>query len=456
MRPKVAGVPGKSRASSGSPIRNPGIFQAVLPVGASRLGLTRRGSYGVRRIILNNGILLVQYGASALVPLLLVPHIVHSIGVNAYGEIAVAVAWANLAATVIRYAFHLTGPKRVAQSGGQRAGALVFAEILGAKLLLLLLILVTFVAALCVAPNLRVSNVQGLVLLALSVGAALDSSWYLQVRDRFLWICVPALVGTITSLWIGFGHVSDTDAGSIWAAGWALVISPLFLGCATLVVAVLLVARSRFRWRAVRPIGALREGWPLFASQLVAALYGIPGPIVISGLVGVAEAGAYSAVERLINGALNACLLTHTAAYPRLASLYVQDRAAYWKVLKSVVVVYLCITSLIALVAWVFRDLLIVFLFGRNDVPDAELLIAWGLVWLMLGVFGTAVTGYMTVSGRSPEVIRLNLKVLGVASVLGLVGTWTLGAWAWMASLVASRIVVLRLAYRYWRLEHAN
>lgn len=401
-----------------------------------------RDSVMFRQVIINNAILLIQYAASAVVPLVLVPHIVRSIGVEAYGGIAVAVAWASFGAIAVQYAFHLTGPKRVAQLDAGESHARVFVEILVAKLVLLACALPLMAVVSWSAFPQSATGVHVAVMLALPAGAALNSSWYLQARGQFLWISVAAIAGATAALWVGFQYVGGADVRSVWAAAWATVAGPVFAGAATFVAAAVLVGRNALHAGVIRPTHSLREGWPLFISQFVATLYVASGPIVISHLAGTSDAGAYSAVERIINAVVGACLLTHTAAYPRLAAAYAHDRSEYWRLLKFVVTGYTAVTALVALIVWSFRKALIEFLFG-SDFEYDESLIAWGLGWLVLGVFGTAVTGYMTVSARTKEVLPITLKVLVLSFALGVPGVLVFGGAGWMASLVLSQVAVL-------------
>jgi hypothetical protein len=71
----------------------------------------------------------------------------------------------------------------------------------------------------------------------------------------------------------------------------------------------------------------------------------------------------------------------------------------------------------------------------------------------VLGVFGTVFTGYLTVSGNSGAVLPLTLRILLVALCLGIPGVIALGAWAWMAALAVSQVLVLVSGWSAWNTE---
>ena len=102
----------------------------------------------MRRFVLNNVVLLIQYAVSALVSVLLVPHIVRAIGLAQFGKLALALSIASYGAQTVQYAFQLTGPRHLMQlPPGERAGDVV-SRIASAKLVLWGIVLgVAFVAA---------------------------------------------------------------------------------------------------------------------------------------------------------------------------------------------------------------------------------------------------------------------------------------------------------------------
>jgi PST family polysaccharide transporter len=404
-----------------------------------------------------NAILLVQYGVGSLVPFLLLPHIVRSIGLEAYGHLAVALAWAGYGSLVVQYAFHLTGPQRVAQAAGDGdATAAAFAEVSSAKALLLLCIVpVMGVVGWWALPGRASGEPFWLLLLLLPLANALNSAWFLQAQGRFLLVCGIAIAGSLLTLAIGFGLVRGADATSMLAAAAASASGALVLGLASVHAS----SRSvRMRWpllRHARPWATLRQEWTLFTSQFVSALYTASGPIVIYQLLGSTAAGSYSAVDRIVTALTAACLLTHAAAYPRLATAYAHDRPAYWRLLKMVVLAYLAVSAGIACAVWLLRVPLAGYLFGRAP-EGSNALLGWGLAWLVVSIVGPALTGYLTFSGQHREIARLSVYVL--------VSTWAVGLWAvsafgpagWMAALVLSQSLIVYKAIQHWRLAHAR
>lgn len=407
----------------------------------------------IRKLLANNAILIIQSAVSGLIPLLLIPHIVHVIGLGSYGELAVALAWASYGVVVVQYAFQSTGPKRLGQLEPSETPHDIFVEITRAKFILLFGVLASVALAVLVMSSSGTKMPQIILLTLLPIGAAFNSGWFLQAAGRFLWICLTSIIASCTALFIGYALVRENGSFGVIGASLALSAGPMLVGVATFLITNILLKDKPKKKQIKSFIHPLREGWPLFVSQLTSALYTVSGPIVIGYLVSNEAAGAYSIVERIINPLIGVCMLTHVAAYPRLASLYVNQRAAYWILLRFVVTAYLMCSLVVIFSAVLAKPWLLSYLFGGKIPPGINALLGWGLVWFSLGIFGTAFTGYLVVSGKQNQVWPLTIKVLSIAVIIGLPGTYVFGAWAWLGALVLSQTIVLYAAYKAWHTE---
>lgn len=411
--------------------------------------------YQAHEIIQANVMLLVQYAVGSLVPLLLVPHIVKVIGLDEYGHIAVLMAWGNYGAIVVQYAFQMTGPKQLAHLAVGETPAHVFFDIAFAKLLLLFIVIPVIAVALASTSINLTSSFVWVLLFAMPVAAALNSVWFLQAQGHFLPVCIIAIVGSLLTLFIGFSFIKIGNHSAIDFAVLVCFFGAIFIGIGSLLLAVISVKGEKYEWRISRGIGALKEGLHLFISQFVSMLYSTSGPIVINYLLNAKAAGTYSVTERVINAFMAALLLTHTAAYPRLASAYTNNRVGYWRLLKFILTGYLTVAVIIAVVAWSLRERVVQFLYGELN-SENDLLLFFGLVWLVLGIFGTTFTGYLTVSGRSREVWPLTLKILLLSVTFGVPGVIFFGSAGWLMAVVLSQLLVLRTGFKYWRSEYVR
>jgi len=412
----------------------------------------------IRRLAFNNGVLVLQYAVGALVPLLLIPHIVRELGLAQFGALAIALAWANYGALIVQYGFHLSGPHQLNNLRPGETTTDVICRIGAAKGLLFCLVILILAIAAGIAATMGDSftAAQLWLLTAIPFAAALHTGWHLQVLGHFGTVAVLSISGAALSLLLGLNGVSAEAKSNQFLAALALSLGPVWVGAGTLLKSALLLPRGDDTIKnclgSLRPRPVLREGWPLFASQFVSALYTASGAIVVGVLAGVEQAGAYGAIERVSSALVGACLLIHTAAYPTLVQLYKSNRTSYIRLMRFVLLGYLVLAATAALVAALAWVPLLQFVLGAQGTQYAPLLSA-ALVWILLGVFGTALTGYLAARGDGQLILPLTLKVLAVSFLLGVPGTLVWGAWAWMAALCAAQIVVLAAGWRAWSIE---
>jgi len=403
----------------------------------------------IYHIVRANSILLIQYAVGSLIPLMLVPHIVSEIGLTEYGKIAVCMAWGGYGAMIVQYSFHLTGPKRLMQLKTDETTATVFNDVVGAKIILLIFTLIASMF-LCFSNPIELENKYVMIILvAMPVAAAFNSTWMLQSQDKFLHICAISIAGTVLTLSIGFSYINRNHDHPVLFSVMASISSMLFNGISSFIVAAFVLKNKLYIIPMKRITETMRDGIYLFASQFISMGYSASGPILINHLMNSESAGAYSVIERVIAAITSAALLTHTAAYPRLALTYVSEREAYWSIIKKILMLYLSVTFLLALVIWHKRDYVLVFLYGR-DIGDGSLLLLFGLCQFMSGIFGVVLTGYLVVSGQSSAIWSINVKVLVVTISLGVIGIKFLGVYGWMVGALAAQLINVYYGIKYW------
>lgn len=287
------------------------------------------------------------------------------------------------------------------------------------------------------------------------LAASFNSIWLLQTQDKFIAICSLSIISSVSTLLIGFYFIRKDNIQSVDVAVLASIFGNTFISLCTFIYAISLVKINIYRTNIINIIHSLRDGWHLFISQFISMLYSASGPIVINFLLDSEAAGAYSVTERVISALIAAALLTHTAAYPRLAAAYINDRTTYWRTIKLILIGYIVITFIFSMVIWSERIFVLNFLYGKSINENSSLLF-FGLLWFITGIFGTTLTGYLTVSGQTNAIWPLTSKILLVSIVLGILGVKILGGFGWLAGLVFAQSIVFYYGYKYWNLNYGK
>jgi len=407
----------------------------------------------IKRLLLDNVLLGAQYLAAALVPLLLIPHIVRTFGAATFGKVAIGVAVTSYAAVIVQYGFHLTGPAELARLSDKRSVRNIFVEIAWARAILFCLVLAValpLIAIFAVGWPLLQSQLRSLlILLLIPLGAALNAGWLLQATGKFRAIAMIAIASTAATLGLGFWLVKAGASDPSFRASLAIVLSPILNGLATFTYAHWSLRHTTGRATRAGVLLALHGGWGVFASQFVASLYALAGPIVIGAFAGARAAGLYAAVERAANALQGALQLTHTAAYPRLASLYETARSQYRQLAFWVVAIYLVGTFVLGILIVLSPGRIALFLTGDMSM-ETLLLIGCAYVWIGLGIFGPLVTGYFTISAQRSRILPLTLQILTVSLIGGLLSVAWIGPSGWFIALALGQCVTLWKAIQMW------
>ncbi|MBI2755776.1 MAG: oligosaccharide flippase family protein [Chloroflexi bacterium] len=174
--------------------------------------------------------------------------------------------------------------------------------------------------------------------------------------------------------------------------------------------------------RALSMWGAARESWPLFVNQLLAGLFFKIDSLLLPGLAGAAQAGAYAAAYKVIEGTLVIPSSFTLAIFPRLSQRAESGAGhlaeAYRLGLRLLLQVALPLATLLALLASPIVELL----GDRQFLPDGAIALA-ALVWFMPISFANGLTQYVLIAlGRQRSLTPVFLGAL----VFNLGANWLL------------------------------
>lgn len=394
----------------------------------------------LRHLLRDNAALLVQYSALGLLPLLMVPHVLGAIGPREFGRLAVALSLGGIAAAIVQYSFHLAGPKLLADSRTRDDQRAIFETVTLVKFVLSGLVLALVALGLALLRP-EAGLLTFFMVSALAVAAAGNSTWVLQFENRFPLLAGLSIVATASAILFGYALVSEGARWSTWYGGIALVMAPALVGGLTLVAASARL-RVRFDVKCLSGAGALiKDGVPLFASQLCAVLYGGVGAIVVASIIGIEAAGRYGAFERILTAVIGACTLIHVAAYPRLVKAYTLDVDLYRRLVGATLLIYFLLVLFVIVATALQSDRIFGLLF-HGTIRASDPMVLAGALLMATSIFGPLLTGFLVVRGEPGRVLGLTFRLLLISMALGLPGTKFLGAWAWLGALAVAQLVV--------------
>jgi polysaccharide transporter, PST family len=296
---------------------------------ADRRALTARSrqllAYGRTRFAANFLALMSVQVAGYLLPLLTVPYLVRTIGLERLGVLAFAqslIAYFNI---LTDYGFNLSATRKVALSRHDPAAV---GQILGSVLVLkfcMLLVSLTILAVLLLAFQ-RFRDLWPVYLIAFGevVGNALFPVWLFQGLERMKFITILNLLAKMFFALSIFAFVHHPED---------YLLVPASTAAGSLIVGILALAIV-LRYFGLRPtIGGktellhfLREGWHIFISTVSVSAYTTSRLFAVGLFTNPVTTGFYMVAERLMAIVqLFPWLSLLSAAYPRLAELHAKN-----------------------------------------------------------------------------------------------------------------------------------
>jgi PST family polysaccharide transporter len=372
-----------------------------------------------------------------LVPLIALPYLLRTIGLEGFGVIALATAFALYFAAFVQYGFGVTATRAVARASGDRSAcATIFWSTT----------LTSFV--LCTAAvglhQLIVSAVDAFAgerlvftaALATVMAHALTPQWWFQGIGRLRSYAAIATVSKVVYL-LGLFSLVQTADDYRTAAVVAAVTS--IAGC----LIALSIARPGLPpnglLKALRTVPeTLKAGRFAFISQFAPTLYNNSATFLLGISESAVITGAFSAATKVVDAVASAAYVVASAAFPTLS----RDLRLHAPFAKLMIGAGALLSIALALSAATIALLLS----PRDPATLSEMLWLLSPAVLFLFLILTFNTNYLMLVGYDRGVGRTSLVISVGFFVFACAAIPASGVWGALATLVGARAVMAAVA----------
>jgi O-antigen/teichoic acid export membrane protein len=326
---------------------------------------------------------------------------------------------------LVQFGFNWSGPAAVARGVQSADVAAVWHASVSSKLYLLLgpVALLFGVGYIAWADGQWHLLGFGLLLIA----SALNSNWFLQSIQNFAGGVASAVAGVAVSVLLLLVLVNQGPSVSPWLSAVlavGILIAPqALLGLGSWWLAkracAVLAPLGADRLDAAQTWRLLRKDSPLVLSQLLLLASTTLGTVVVGVLADAATSAAYAATEKLFNLGATVQVGAFMALYPRFATSFYSDRAAYWLKTKQVLAAGFLVGVVgVVFLSWFGQPLMALYLSEPLAIKVAPVLNVFA-IWLGLCLTQHVLTGYLVLAERHRTVLYANACVLVVTVVVG-------------------------------------
>jgi len=393
------------------------------------------------------GLQVVSFGLTLAV----LPFLTRTLGVSAFGEVVFAQLVINYAMWVVNWGFYLGATQRISANRSEKATIeKIFAATWLAQFALTGVVLIVYLACVLILP--RFDGLQPIYLAGLTMilGNTLLPIWFLNGLEQIRLGAMLQIGNKLIALPVMVLLVRSPETSWIYflAMGLAMIIT------GTIALWIILV-RLKINLKMPHKFEvwhALREDFSLFVSSIAANLNTTVVPAAL-GVFGSAEAlGFYNLADRARGAAVMVLSPITHALFPRMCYLFSNDRAGALKLLLASGVALLAITTILAVLLFVFGAPILHLLGGSGFGPSVEV-----LKWLALATLFTMMSGFAThqiiIPSRHYAIYpKVTMLALAVSSALVLPAIHQFGAPGGAMLTLAVEVVITLILWKYiWR-----
>lgn len=363
-----------------------------------------------KRVLKNIFFLFILKGSEYLLPLILLPFLVRTLGVELFGLLALATSTVFVFRGVVAYGFDMTGTHQIAiHREDKEKVEEIFSSIIIAKLILMAGTSVLFAAVVYSFEMFYVHWEVYTITYLLVVGDVLFPQWFFQGMENMKFITNLRIAYKTLYILMVFAFVYSSE-DYLWVP-FLEAVSALAAG----LVSLWFIYRNFGVGFKLQPIASVKnqfvESWHVFISNMAVIFYSSANIIFLGVFLNEAAVGYFSIAKRLIDAIRGIFGPLNTAIFPFLSKQYLEDRAKYY----SLAFKYFLFNSLgllvFALAVFLFSGSLIELVSGQSMEASKTVLqiLALGLVFSM----GTFFSSMLIIKKKSRVLSKITWMTMG-------------------------------------------
>lgn len=275
------------------------------------------------KIIKNIASLGTMQVVNYLLPILLMPFLVVSIGIDNVGLIAAFTAIATYMQLVIDYGFNLSATKEISKNGyDNNRASIVTSAVLNIKIIFsFLFLIISFLFF-----NLSGYHHEYMKIFMLTIGVMMFQSyfpvWHFQSAEKMQYITICNSIPKIIAALMIFYFVKSPD--DTWK-----VQACFFVGAVASFLFSMIILKKYFDFRYQISLTCLRLqlslGYSIFIARFSSGLYKNFNVLILGFLAGTSAVGVYSIAERILRSAQMLQNVIGDSLYPSFAKNSTND-----------------------------------------------------------------------------------------------------------------------------------
>lgn len=327
-----------------------------------------------RKLLLENisSLLLLQCVNYAL-PLITLPYLSRTLGIDRFGLVSFALAFIQYFVTLVDYGFNLTATRRISVNRDDPAMVSeIFCSVMAIKTALLVACFAAVCAVVFSVPKFRADWVIYLICFLAVFGNVLFPIWFYQGLERMKNIAVinaGARIAMTALLFVFVKRPGDYLAAALLQCLSVVIAGIVGLGYAQFTYPLRLIAP-----RMAMAKRLIVEGWPVFVSVVSSNVFGNINILILGIFYTTREVGYFSIAQRVVWALCYLVAPLGNAIYPRVGLLFKESEDRALAYVRKVLLIGVGPFALISAALFLAAPLISTFITG-GAAPEIVVLI---------------------------------------------------------------------------------
>lgn len=291
-------------------------------------------------------------GAEYIISFITLPYLLRVLGPEKYGAIAFVQVIINYGVLLVDYGFNLTAPRDIARvEASDRPRH--FSAVMGAKIAILSIMLLIGIVIFS-AIQTTIDMYLLVCMLPMLIGNVIFPIWYFQGIQQMKFITVFNIMARIVSV-SGIFILVQSREDYLWAA-FLQSFTPLLAG----IIAMLVLLKQNPSLFCLPSLVDVREklydGWDIFISTLFINLYTNSNMFILGLMTNDTVVGYYAAASKLVDAVKGLFSPISNAIFPHVSVLFKESRERSVSFLCSVLRIIGGLSFTISILVFVFAE----------------------------------------------------------------------------------------------------
>ena len=325
------------------------------------------------KLVKNSAWLLILKFMSTVVPMLTIPYITRMLGAEEYGTFSIALNWVLYFQVIVEYGFGLTGARKVALNNTDNDVQNLFNNIISARILLFIFSLI-IMNIICLAFRVDINIYICMNILFFMVfGTSIQLVWLFQGKQDMKFITITDSIARIVSVILIFIFIKKPSDVYIYCVFYSITT---FLSSIISQIVVRKKYGLHFKFSNFKSIKAeLIDGKELFASACATKIFSGVGVTILGFITTKSVVGIYSAISKIPLVLTYIFAPISQALYPYSSEQFAKHSTIALKKIKKISLPIIIFNLILSMIIIVFRNILILKIFGNEYAKYSILLI---------------------------------------------------------------------------------